>query len=65
MEATFGSDTSLSNFEPYTRVRTHLANLLSSRRDLLEKYREIIDNIKFSKPPNEDNCFSSKSRQIQ
>ena len=62
MEATFGSGTSLSNLVPYTRVRTHLENLLSSKRDLLEKYREIIDNIKFSKPPNEDNCFSSKSK---
>ena len=57
MGATFGSGASPSNFEPYTRARINLANLLSSRRDLLEKHREIIDNVKFSEHPNKDTVF--------
>ena len=66
MGVTFSSGTSPSNFEPFARARVHLAHFLSSRRDLLEKYREIIDNIKFSEPPNKDIVFySSKSRYIQ
>ena len=37
MDATFGSGTSLSNFEPFARARIRLAHFLSSRRDLLKK----------------------------
>ena len=58
MEATFGSDTSPSNFEFYARARIHLANFLTSRRDLLEKHKEIIDNVKFSNHSNKDTILS-------
>ena len=50
---TFGSITSPSNFEPIARARVHLAEHLSDRRDLLKKYRHIIDKVKFSPEPTE------------
>ena len=55
---TFGSITSPSNFEPIARARTHLAEFLSDRRDLLEKYKHIIDKVQFSDPPNTDTKFT-------
>ena len=48
---TFGSITSPANFEPIARARVHLAHFLSNRRDLLTKYEDIIDKVKFSDPP--------------
>ena len=57
MGATFSSGTSPSNFERFTRVKVHLAHFLSLRRDLLEKHREIIENVKLSKPSNKDTVF--------
>ena len=57
MGAKFGSGTSPSNFESFARARVHSAHFLSSRRDLLEKYRGIIDNVKFSKPSDQDTIF--------
>ena len=47
MGGTFGSVTSPSNFEPIARARTHLAEFLSDRRDLLEKYNHIINKVVF------------------
>ena len=48
---TFGSITSPANFEPIARARTHLAEALSYRRDLLKKYEHIINKVKFSEEP--------------
>ena len=50
--STFGSVTSPSDFEPIARARTHLAEFLSDRRDLLHKYSHIIDKVKFSEEAN-------------
>jgi len=47
MGGTFGSITSLANFEPVSRGRVHLAHFLSNRRDLLQKYEHIINKVKF------------------
>ena len=52
MGGTFGSITSPSNFEPITRARTHLAEFLSDRTDLLEKYEHITNKMKFSDEPD-------------
>ena len=54
---TFGSIVSPSNFEPIARARIHLAHYLSSRRDLYEKYKHIIDKVKFSEPATSDTKF--------
>jgi hypothetical protein len=54
---TFGSIVSPADFEPIARVRTHLAKYLSTRRDLLPKYKSIIDQVKFSEPPDENTTF--------
>ena len=54
---TFGSITSPSNFEPIARARVHLAEFLSDRRDLLSKYKHIIDKVKFSDEPNSETVF--------
>ena len=48
---TFGSIVSPANFEPIVRARTHLAEYLSTRTNLLVKYKHIIDKVKFSDPP--------------
>ena len=47
---TFGSIVSPVDFEPIARARTYLVDYLSTRRDLLPKYRHIIDQVKFSEP---------------
>ena len=49
---TFGSVVSPANFEPIARARIHLAEYLSTRTDLLDKYKHIIDKVKFSDPPD-------------
>lgn len=54
---TFGSITSPENFDPIARARIHLAEFLSDRRDLLSKYKHIIDKIKFSDEPKSDTKF--------
>ena len=54
---TFGSITSPSNFEPIARARTHLAEFLSDRRDLLEKYADIIDKVEFSDEPDKHTVY--------
>ena len=54
---TFGSITSPSNFEPIARARIHLANFLSNRTDLLQKYKHIIDKVKFSEEPDSNTVF--------
>ena len=54
---TFGSITSPANFEPIARARTHLAEYLSDRRDLLHKYEHIIDKVQFSEEPTEQQVF--------
>ena len=38
----FAFSTNPSNFELYARARVHLANFLSSRRELLESHEDII-----------------------
>ena len=48
---TFGSIVSPANFEPIVRARIHLAEYLSTRTDLYDKYKHIIDKVKFSDPP--------------
>ena len=53
MGGTFGSITSPANFEPIARARIHLAEFLSDRRDLYDKYKHIIDKVKFSELPTE------------
>ena len=53
MGGTFGSITSPANFEPIARARVHLADFLLDRRDLLEKYKHIINKVKFSELPIE------------
>ena len=55
---TFGSITSPSNFEPIARARTHLAEFLSDTRDLLEKYKHIIDRVQLTDPPNTNTKFT-------
>ena len=55
--STFGSVTSPSDFEPIARARTHLAEYLSDRRDLLNKYKHIISKVKFSEEPNHEIKF--------
>ena len=55
---TFGSIVSPADFEPIARARTHLAEYLSSRRDLVSKYKDIIDKVKFSESPSKDTTFS-------
>ena len=57
MGGTFGSITSPANFEPIARARTHLAEHLSDRTDLLEKYKDIIDRVSFSDEPDKDTNF--------
>ena len=52
LRGTFGSITSPSNFEPITRARTHLVEFLSDRRDLLTKYKDIINKVEFSQEPD-------------
>ena len=54
---TFGAVTSPSNFEPIARARTHLAEFLSDRTDLLEKYEHIINKVKFSDEPDAETKF--------
>ena len=54
---TFGSITSPSNFEPIARARTHLAEFLSDRTDLLQKYEHIINKVKFSDEPDKTTEF--------
>ena len=54
---TFGSITSPANFEPIARARTHLAEHLSDRRDLLHKYERIINKVQFSEEPTVDTVF--------
>ena len=54
---TFGSITSPANFEPIARARIHLAEFLSDRRDLYDKYKHIIDKVKFSELPTENTKF--------
>ena len=56
--ATFGSTVSPANFEPIARARTHLARHLSTRTDLLEKYKHIIHQVRFSDPPTSDIQFA-------
>ena len=57
MGGTFGSITSSANFEPIARARVHLAEFLSDRRDLLDKYKHIIDKVKFSELPTKTTHF--------
>ena len=54
---TFGSITSPSNFEPIARARTHLAEFLSDRRDLLDKYKDIINKVEFSDEPDNHTVY--------
>ena len=54
---TFGSITSPANFEPIARARTHLAEFLSDRRDLLNKYEHIINKVQFSEEPTVNTVF--------
>ena len=54
---TFGSITSPSNFEPIARARVHLAEYLSDRRDLLCKYQDIINKVKFADEPTFETKF--------
>ena len=54
----FGSIVTPSNFEPIARARTHLAEFLSDRRDLLQKYVHIIDKVRFSDPPSQGTTFT-------
>ena len=49
---TFGSTDSPQNWEPLARAQTHLAAILSPRRDLLSKYDTLINQVKFSPPPD-------------
>ena len=53
----FGSITSPSNFEPIARARTHLAEFLSDRRDLLDKYKDIINKVEFSDEPDKHTVY--------
>ena len=46
---TFGSITSPANFEPIARARTHLAEVLSDRRDLLENTNISLTKLNFQK----------------
>ena len=48
MGSTFESVVSPTDFEPFARVKSHLAQLLSGRRDTQDKYREIVDKVKLS-----------------
>ena len=59
---TFGSIVSPANFEPIARARTHLAKYLSSRRDLYEKYKHIIDKVKFSEPAPHGTVFTKAKK---
>ena len=54
---TFGSITSPANFEPIARARTHLAEFLSDRRDLLEKYKDIINKVEFLDEPDKNTVY--------
>ena len=54
---TFGSVTSPSNSEPISRTRTHLAEFLSDRKDLLRKYKDIIDKVEFSQEPTKNAVY--------
>ena len=54
MGETFGSLVSPADFEPFARARTHLAKVLSTKREILGKYKEISDKVKFSEDPPED-----------
>ena len=56
---TFGSIVTPSNFEPIARARTHLAEYLSTRRDLLQKYAHIIDKVKFSPEQDANTVFTN------
>ena len=64
---TFGSIVSPVNFEPIARARIHLAYFLSSRIDLYDKYKHIIDKVKVSEPVTTDTKFvqAKKTRLIQ
>ena len=53
MGGTFGSITGPANFEPIDRARVYLAEFLSDRRYLLDKYKHIIGKVKFSELPTE------------
>ena len=55
---TFGCIVTPSNFEPIARARTHLAYHLSHRRDLLLKYKHIIDKVSFSEPQTTETIFT-------
>ena len=46
---TFGSITSPENFEPIARARTHLAEFLSDRTDLLKKAVTSLIKLNFQK----------------
>ena len=45
------------SIKSFTNARTHLAKILSHRRDLLAKHESIIVLIKFSDPPTKDISF--------
>ena len=41
------------DWKPFARARTHLARILSHRRDILTTHKSIITQVKLSKPPTE------------
>ena len=54
---TFGSSVSPQDQEPFARVKTHLVEALSHRRDIYPKYKHIIDKVEFSTRPSYDTTF--------
>ena len=64
MGGTFGSIVSPADFEPFAKARTHLAEFLSTRRDLLNKHKDIIKRVKFSMVSTSDiKCVQAKANK--
>ena len=61
MGGTFGSVVSPSDFQSFARACVHLAEVLSNRRDMLIKHKDIIDKVKFSEEPTSDTIFVKAS----
>jgi len=58
LRGTFGSITSPPNFEPIARARVHLAHHLVDKRNLLIKYKHIIDKVQFSEELSPTTTFT-------
>ena len=62
MGGTSGSIVSPADVEPFAKARTHLVEFLSTRRDLLDRHKDIIKRVKYSMVPTSDiKCLQAKA----